>query len=305
VPEMIRRPDFFIVGAPKCGTTSLYTYLREHRNVFMSHPKEPYFFAEDFPNYRKTESLAEYLACFREADDSHLAIGEATAAYMYSLVAIPKIREFNKRAKLMVMLRNPVELVRSLHAHLLYIFDEDECSIEKAWQLQDARRRGQSIPRRCREPRFLQYAAVAKLGAQVEKLLTVFPRDHVKFVVFDDLIDKTQSVYEQVLSFLNVPSDGRTSFPPTNVRRAHRGGWLGRLLLRPPLALQRLVRITRAMVGVRGLGIAGRLRQLNTKMNRRKPLSTRFRQELSDVFRQDVMKLSDLVGRDLSGWVGR
>ena len=74
----MRKPNFFIVGAPKCGTTALSEYLREHPQVFMSRPKEPHHFATDMPRYRFTKNEADYLDLFSGADDSHTAIGEAS-----------------------------------------------------------------------------------------------------------------------------------------------------------------------------------------------------------------------------------
>ena len=72
---MATRPNFFIVGAPKCGTTALYEYLRPHPNVFMSPVKEPHFFATDLGEYPFVRTWEEYTALFQESTDRHLAIG--------------------------------------------------------------------------------------------------------------------------------------------------------------------------------------------------------------------------------------
>ncbi len=71
----MKKPNFFIVGAPKCGTTALAAYLKEHPQVFFSDPKEPHYFNDDFAN-RHTTSLQTYLSYFHDALDSHLAIGK-------------------------------------------------------------------------------------------------------------------------------------------------------------------------------------------------------------------------------------
>ncbi|MGB3639413.1 MAG: sulfotransferase [Rivularia sp. (in: cyanobacteria)] len=72
------KPNFFIVGAPRCGTTALSEYLRSHPNIYVSQPKEPHYFAADLDNCRFTKTLEEYLSLFKFADSSHMAIGEAS-----------------------------------------------------------------------------------------------------------------------------------------------------------------------------------------------------------------------------------
>ena len=107
-------PNFFIVGAPKCGTTALCEYLKYHPNVFMSTPKEPHYFAEDFERYRHVKTEDKYLALFGDCNDRHLMIGEASVFYLRSTRAVSLIRDFNPDAKIIVMLRNPVDMVYSL-----------------------------------------------------------------------------------------------------------------------------------------------------------------------------------------------
>ena len=153
------KPNFFIIGAPKCGTTALSEYLREHPNIYMCTPKEPHYFDYDFEQYREVETLDEYLGLFEAATTEHIAIGEASACYLYSSVALEDIYQFAPQAKIIVMLRNPVDLAYSYHSQLLYASDENVPDFEQAWRLQDIRREGKKIPPRCRDSALLQYAA--------------------------------------------------------------------------------------------------------------------------------------------------
>src|SRR3954467_10896207 len=82
------RPTFMIVGAPKCGTTALYEYLQTHPQVFITDPKEPLYFAEDVGAHRNIFKRAEYDALFSEVHPHHKAIGEASAWYLHSAVAL-------------------------------------------------------------------------------------------------------------------------------------------------------------------------------------------------------------------------
>ena len=162
-----RRPNFFILGAPKCGTTALSAYLREHPRVFVSQPKEPHYFCDDFDYYYAPgqRSEAHYLGLFADADERHLAVGEASVWYLYSATAARNIIAFAPDARIIVMVRNPVELVPSLHSQLRYMLDEAEPDPAAAWDLLDARARGEGLPDTVRVPEFLQYRDAARLGA--------------------------------------------------------------------------------------------------------------------------------------------
>lgn len=297
----MRRPDFFIVGAGRSGTTAMCEYLRAHPRVFMPRVKEPRFFADDMPGLmNRVSSPREYLALFEDATEDHLAVGEASPQYLYSRTAIRNIREFDPEARLIVMLRNPVDMAHSAHAECLYWFVEDEPDLERAWRLQPERRGGRRVPTGCTQVTVLLWEDMCRLGQQVERLLGACPRERVRFILFEDFIRDTRRVYEDVLAFLGVPSDGRTSFPRVRTNRRHRIRWLGRLLLNPPRALAPAVRFVQRTPGLRGL--ASLLLRLNTVEVAREPIGPEFRRELVEFLREDVDKLSRLIGRDLSRW---
>ena len=299
-----RRPDFFILGAPKCGTTALSEYLRRHPRVFVSRPKEPHYFCDDFDYYYAPGQRTEehYLRLFAEAGDSHLAVGEASVWYLYSEAAARNIMDFDPAARIIVMVRNPVELVPSLHSQLRYMLDEDEPDPAAAWYLQEARRRGEGLPATVRVPEFLQYGEAAKLGAQVRRVLEVVPREQVKVLVFDDLRADTGAVYRETLAFLGVPDDGRTDFPRVNENKVHRAGAVARFTQRPPSALVTVARGVKRIAGVERLGVLDRVRRRNRQVTRREEISPEFARRLRDHFRDDVAELGELIGRDLSGW---
>jgi hypothetical protein len=113
-----RFPDFFIVGAPKCGTTALHYYLSGHPSVFMPQEKEPQFFSSDIAGLRRHNDLPSYLSLFAGAPKDAL-IGEASPVYLFSRQAIPAILTLRPDAKFIVMMRNPVEMARAFHAQML------------------------------------------------------------------------------------------------------------------------------------------------------------------------------------------
>jgi hypothetical protein len=297
------KPNFFIIGAPKAGTTALYTYLSEHPRVYMSMMKEPHFFATDFPNYRARgcSTLDDYLRLFADAKpECHQAVGEASVHYIHSAEAVRNIYNFDPEAKLIAMLRHPADLIYSFHGQCFFCAIEDEADFEVAWRLQASRREGvMNLPLGCFEPALVQYEQIGKLGRQVESVLNIFPREQVLFILFDDFVADTPAVYERVLNFLEIPRDARQTFDKVNESKRPRWRWLNELIYNTPPWMTRLYKYS----GVRGYGIKDHLLRLNTKRKQRSSLSPAFRTELLGVFRQDILKLSNLLKRDLGHWL--
>ena len=295
-------PNFFIVGGQRCGTTAMSTYLRSHPDICFSSHKEPHYFAEDLPGVRKARSLEEYLNLFKSCGGNELAVGESSTGYLQSSRAIANIYEFNPQAKIIVMLRNPVDLVHSLHAHLFYCGHEDKEDFEKAWRLQGVRNNGKNLPKDPRYHTVLQYVDVGKLGFQIERLLSIFPREQVKIILFEDFIESPREIYEQVLFFLGVPSDGRTEFPIANENRELRFPFLFKLYRNNvPWRLQCLLDQLRRKTGLK---ILRRYSLFSTAVTRPR-LSADMRSEIITEFADDIIKLSTLLSIDLNHWLER
>ncbi|MEC9341081.1 MAG: sulfotransferase [Pseudomonadota bacterium] len=173
-----RLPNFFIVGAPKCGTTSLAGWLAQHPNILMSSAKEPHYYNTDFGN-RHTHSPAEYSRFFKHPPAVCDAVGEASVWYLYSHAAVPNILVDVPAAKFIVMLRNPVEMAPSLHEQQLVNGTEDVADFAAAWRLQTEREAGRSIPRLCEEPKLLLYGPACRLGEQLQRLYCVAGQEQV------------------------------------------------------------------------------------------------------------------------------
>ena len=309
------RPGFFIVGAPKCGTTALYTYLSRHKQVYMPWIKEPHYFATELEKsrVRPIDNLAEYLGLFEPCGAQYKVAGEASVFYLASPNAIQNIERFNSQAKIILMVRDPIDMFASLHSQLYFTLDEDLKDSRSAWRTQAERRRGRGIPRTCRIPNILQYQLTCSLGALTQKVLDIFPREQVKIILFDDFVTATGNVYEEVLAFLGVSNDGRAQFLPVNENKIARVRFVASLyhdrgVLRP------LWRVSEKQRSLRGVSYNSMLHpiytvahwlymRLNTKTVERFPLSPNFRRELREAFREDVEKLSEIVGRNLGHWL--
>jgi len=299
----MKLPNFFILGAPKCGTTALSVYLREHPQVFMCTPKEPHYFAEEFPRYRIVERWDDYLGLFSGAESRHAAVGEASVFHLYSAVAIPRLLERIPRARLIVLLRNPVELARAMHSQVLLTRDETVTSFEEAWRLCDARRRGASVPPGCREVKILLYDQIAAIGAQLKRLLECAPRERVKWWFFDDFVRDPGRIYREVLQFLELADDGRKSFPQVNGRLRSRVQCLAQLTQKPPRAWVQAAAIGRRMLGVQYWGVLDFLRRINTVPARPPALPVELQAQMREHFAPDVRLLASITGRNLDHWL--
>lgn len=298
----MRKPNFFIVGAPKCGTTAMSEYLKSHPNIFMCYPKEPHFFAPDVMRSPYVRNMDEYLGLFGSCTEAEFAVGEASADYLMSKVALPEIRSFAPDGKIVVMLRKPAELVWSFHNQLVKNGLEPVLSFEDAWNLQEDRRRGKRVPRMCEAPALLQYKSVGELGRQLNFAMSAFSRERIHVVLFDDLLADPLVEYKKVLAFLGVPDDGRVEFPRVNESIRYRWAWAGQFPKRLRRYVARPLAVLRRKAGFRGTGIIKILDSWNTARASRLPLGAEFSKYLNEVFKEEVEMLEALLGRDLSHW---
>ncbi len=298
---MDHKPNFFIAGAPKCGTSALYFYLRQHPNIYMPQRKEPHHFATDLQRPTYVRDRDAYLGLFAESGAQHTRLGEASVMYLYSHEAIKNIHAFNPDARILVMFRDPVQMIASLHSQLLYTFEESEPDLGRAWALQSDRAGGHHIPETSLEPTLLQYAAVASFADQLERVWSIFPKEQVKVLFHDDLKKSTLDVYMQALGHLELPSDGRTEFPRINENKIHRSRLLARFLQRPP----RIASVAKKMLGLGGRDLAGRLSRKLSKPTKRVPISEELEAEIRSHMAPQIRRLAEITQRDLSVWLNR
>ncbi len=298
------KPNFFIIGAPKCGTTALSAYLHSHPQIFISAPKEPHFFATDLPGYKSKRTFERYLTLFNDNKQHYQRSGEASVYYLYSREAVENIFSFNNQARLIVMLRNPIQLVHSLHSQLLYSRNEDIDDFKTAWEAQEARQAGKLIPRYCTDAKILQYKQVGMLGEQIYRLFnSSFKREQIHVIFFEDFICNTLSIYKQTLMFLDLKDDGRQDFPVVNANTRHRIAWLGGLYINTSPWLTRLVKTVKQVLGIRQFNLSRHIARLNTAETKRSALSIEMKQVLHKVYADDIKRLGELTNRDLSAWL--
>jgi hypothetical protein len=307
-------PDFFLAGAPRCGTTSISKVLARHPQICFSRPKEVNYFIDATPERLASLQVSYLDRYFPHHDASrHLAVGEGSVSYLYYPDALGLILELAPGARFLVALRNPIDMLRSYHLRMLYLLEEDEVDFERAWDLQETRLRGERIPRRCGDPRRLLYGEVGSLGKHVQKLLALAGKEQCFLVLSEDLKARPHEVYPEMLRFLGVSdrldflrkSDGEIRFPRRLRSRGYRWRWLQTLLYKPPQRLFGEAKRREIRRGVRPSALRELHRRL-LRLNRRDvdpaPLSPGTRARLRQALDADIQTLEALLGRDLGHW---
>lgn len=258
---MTVRPNFFIVGAPKCGTTAWAEYLKSHSDVGFAQDKEPHYFNTDFPDFRWARNEPEYLELFKGCEGKK-AVGEASVIYLYSAEAAANIARFCPDAKILIFLRDPQGFLTSYHNQLLMNLDEDIRDFNTAWALSG--KRADNPPKTCRDLKFLDYRAVAQFGQQIERYRAHFPDDQIMILKMEEWKTDPRATYLRVLGFLNLSDDGRTEFPVIHEAKHHASEAVAKLMQRPPGWALRVAGGLRRILGLKRLGLSGLLRRLNT-----------------------------------------
>jgi len=303
-------PDFFVVGAPRCGTTSLCRFFAKNPQICFSRPKEPHYFAQLRAMPSPDEVQRDYIErYFGHRHAGHRAAGEGSVSYLYAPEAIERIRHFNPDARFIAMVRNPMSMLPSYHLKMRFLLQEDEETFAAAWRLQEARARGERVPGHCLDARALMYGEVAKYGAHIERLIQAAGRERAHVVVFDDFVADQLAAYRRVLEFLGVDYDGRTVFKRRYESRMYRYRWLQRLFFLPVVRggarIDTAHRVKRKYkkTGAKKASWITRLTAWNTVSAAPAPLTPEMRATVADYLRADNALLSRLLGRDLSHWL--
>lgn len=293
-----RLPDFFIVGAPKCGTTALYDYLRQHPQIFMPFHKEPLFFGSDLQRRYGRMSPTEYAALFRDARHDQ-RVGEASTWYLYSSTAAGEILDASPSAQIIIMLRNPVDVMYAQHGQLLFNRQEDIEDFEAALNAEDERVAGKRLPPGPIRPENLFYRRMASFADQVQRYVSAFGRERVLVIIQDDLAADTGGVFAETLRFLGVNETFAPSFGRSNESRRVRNRVVQRLAYDPPL-IRGLAPMLRRYRWVHSL--RNRLLTANSRLTPRPAMDRVLRARLTREFEPEVRRLSSVIGRDLSAW---
>lgn len=294
-----RLPDFFVVGAPKCGTTTLHHWLRAHPALFLPEHKEPMYFCGYDGSWRGpgaaivwrkvVAELRDYQALFAAAPATARA-GEASVDYLHEEAAARNIRAAIPQARIVAVLRQPVERAYSEHMHLVRDAS-DAPDFETALEREPQRITERWIP-------MYHHVRRSRYHDAVRRYFELFGAESVRVLLYEDLLADPAGFLGAVHAHLGVeprpPPDEAVLNPGRGVRRH----WLNRLVVSPPPAVKKAA----AVVPER---LRATLRDAAVASNRAPapPLAPEVaRRVFERYFRADVEALESLLGRDLSAW---
>ena len=307
-------PDFLLIGAAKAGTTSLFDYVCQHPKVYAPSLKEPNFFAlpdrQDEPGLRLPGTgpgdqyvgdvvckVERYRALFQGAKHDQLT-SEASVSTLFAPGAAERISAFAPRARLVVLLRDPVERAWSQYLHHVRDSREpldfasairaEETRMAAGWEYSWA------------------YVAGGRYAEQLARFFAVFPSEQIGVWLFEDLRQDPARITLEVLAFVGIADKDLAGWRP-DISHSHnrsglpRGGWLGRAVLRPsPLRTWIRNHVPRAW----GHAAMERLRSLVVK--RDKPaVPADVAESLRAEYADDIVRLEGMIGRNLSAWKPR
>lgn len=305
------KPNFFIVGAPKCGTTSLHEYLQRHPDVFMPFFKEPHFFGTDLEGsrFRQFRGRPErYLKLFRDARGEK-RIGESSPWYLASQRAAEEIQAYDPAAKIIIMLRNPIDMMYSMWSQFRYSGNEQIGSFEEALAAEPERRAGKRIRHAAHCVTGLYYREMTRFAQQTRRYFERFGRENAHVILFDDFRSDTPAAFGAVLEFLDLAPYPDISFDIRNPNKEVRLEWLQTLIVDSGFSLMLLKdRLTYLATTHSLVPYSWRTRAVKgviavyTKYESRSPLTAELRRRLASELEGDIDALSALLDRDLSHW---
>ncbi len=299
-------PDFVIIGAPKAGSTALHEALAAHPQLYLSPVKEPKYFLCDGgppPAWRGPGDAhsaqewvwrpADYERLFAAAPAESLR-GESTPFYLWSRAAQRRLAAQRPDARLIAVIRDPVDRAYSNWTHLWCDGLEPDPDFLSACNAEQQRAAEGWAP-------FWRYLDLGRYGEQLRDLFTLFPREQVHVLRYRDLVDRPQETLDSICGFLGVAEGRVRAVPSSNVSH-----WV------EPTALNGVLRRTvRAGAALGAYAppqvwrVASRplLAALHRGGGHRPRLDPEARAVLHERLREDVMLLGDVLGTSYEDWL--
>lgn len=280
-------------------------FLGGHPEIFMAR-KEMHVFGSDLqfaPQFYR-RNLAEYAKEFHGWKNQRVA-GEASVWYLLSQNAAAEIHQFNRDARILIMLREPAEMMYSLYHQFRYDGNEHLPTFEEALAAEDDRRAGRCMGRQAYFPQGLLYHEAARYAEQVRRYFQIFGRERVHVILYDDFAADTAGAYRRTLEFLGCGSeDFRPDFKIVNGNKGVRSSALRAVLRNPRILTVALASrsVVPKFVFNAMQQVEARLREFNSTPQKRAPLAPELRARLKREFVPEVDRLSELLERDLTRW---
>lgn len=289
----MNKPNFFIVGTPKAGTTSLYYYLEEHPDIYMSPIKETNYFSYDeikqqglYYNEEHVVTPADYEAQFAGVINEK-AIGEASVSYLYYPAVPKKIKDFNPGARIIMVLRNPVD-----RGFSHYLMDKRLGFVNLS--LKDILHKTKKT--KATDLFYQQYIGLGFYYEQVKRYMDAFGPEQVKVFLYEDIINDIDGVVKDIYNFLGVDA---TYQPATgekhNVFLAPKNPLVEKLY-----ALKSFRTFIKKLFGEK---VQGAIKNTFFAKEKKPQLDPALKTELQALFNNDILKTAKLLNKDLSAWL--
>ena len=286
--RLVVKPNFFIVGAPKSGTTNISYYLMQHPQVFMPENLEPYYFARlDIPQNYEREIISDekkYLNLFKNAKNCK-AIGESSPVYLYCPHSALEIKNRFPNSKIIISLRNPIEITYSEYFSLKFMgFDKNRSFNE----LLDASKE-QLDQNEFHIDSLLEAGFYSK---HIKRFQKIFSKNQIKIIIFEEYIKNTIPTINSILSFLDIDKSIAFKTAPKGAYKVPRNFASQKLMNNSTFrktAKFIIPTVARQKIGERFL----------VKESSRPVLKQNERQRLKEIYQDDVENLAKLLGRSL------
>ena len=206
---MKAKPNLFLIGGPKCGTTAFCYMLKQHNSIKWATHKEIDYFCKDIKilhKLSKVKNIDAYLnKYFNFRKKNYNYIAEGSPFYLYSQVAVKNILKFNSKSKFIVLIRNPISMSYTLHNMLNFAGQEPESNFMKAWNLQTKRLNIKPTDKLYNKyNELLQYKKICSLGTQLIKVKKIIPKKNLLILSYKDLQKDYKKVLKKTFIFLNI-----------------------------------------------------------------------------------------------------
>ncbi|MBU2877830.1 sulfotransferase family protein [Aliiglaciecola lipolytica] len=292
-------PNLFIVGAPKSGTTAMARHLVAHPGIYTPLQKEFTYFGKDLVRYAELITEKAYLKWFEAWKDEKYAL-DASPFYLYSDSAPREFLEKSPDAKIIIMLRNPVEVAYSMYFEALFGNREDAKTFEEAWELESKRLQGECMPTNARLEYTTRYQSLGLYSSHITHYRNIFGADNVHIILFDDFKDNNQVCYEKLLDFLGLPYIYPESFKVHNPSKIARSPKLTHFVTTPPKWMGTvgsfiLPKTTRWK-------IRDFIKNKNMKIVDKPKIAPATKAMLQAHYAEEIVELENLLDRSLSQW---
>lgn len=283
------KPNLFIVGQTRSGTTSLKEYLNSHPDVFIYHAGKGFF------GYGKSDiqNEDEYCQLFENAVNKKI-VGEKCSDYLACPVTAEKIKKFSPDSKIIIILRNPIDMMYSLHNWEYNIETFETLSnFEDALAIEEKRKEERLQDPEKYHPHVF-YRELADYETQVNRYFENFGTENVKIIILEEFVKNPEKTFSEVLDFLELDHPEKTDFTQHNANRMPRSRFLQRLMKNDSSTLVK---------AVKKLPNAAKIySKINLPEQERINLEPSLRKKLKNEFKPKIKKLSELLNIDLSVW---